>query len=84
VRELVWFLFIKNIAYPVITLFFLYLLQPPFTIALMILLQSAVPPVTAIPVIVEIAVTNTVNIPVEKQFPKLKVLSVGGDFPRPF
>ncbi|MEA2059940.1 MAG: ribose-phosphate pyrophosphokinase [Thermodesulfobacteriota bacterium] len=30
--------------------------------------------------ITEIVVTNTVHIPVEKQFPKLKVLSVGGLF----
>ena len=53
VRELILFLCVKNIAYPVIALGVLYLLHPPFMIALMILLQSAVPPVTAIPVIVE-------------------------------
>ena len=34
-------------------LFLIYLLRPPYSIALLIIIQSAVPPVTAIPVVVE-------------------------------
>ncbi len=51
--DVILFVVIKNILYPVFALSVLYFLRPPYAIALMILLQSAVPPVTAIPVVVE-------------------------------
>ncbi len=53
IPEITIFLIIKNIIYPLIALFILYLLRPPYYIALLIIIQSAVPPVTAIPVVVE-------------------------------
>lgn len=51
--EITFFLIIKNIFFPLVALSFLYFFRPPYYIALLIILQSAVPPVTAIPVVVE-------------------------------
>jgi predicted permease len=53
IPEITSFLIIKNVIYPLVALFILYLLRPPYYIALLIIIQSAVPPVTAIPVVVE-------------------------------
>jgi malate permease and related proteins len=46
--EIIKFVMIKNIVFPLIILSVIYLLQPPFYIALILLLQSAVPPVTPV------------------------------------
>lgn len=51
--EIMKFLLIKNILFPLVTLFLLCLLRPAYNIALIILLQSAVPPVTATPILTE-------------------------------
>jgi hypothetical protein len=51
--EITFFIAAKNILFPVVALGIIYLLRPPYYIALMIIIQSAVPPVTAIPVFVE-------------------------------
>ena len=53
IPEIIYFLSIKNILFPLVALAILYYIRPPYHIALMIALQSAVPPVTAIPVVVE-------------------------------
>lgn len=53
IPEISIFLIIKNIIYPLVALGVIYLIRPPHYIALMIIIQSAVPPVTAIPVVVE-------------------------------
>lgn len=53
IPEITVFLIIKNIIYPLVALGIIYLLRPPYYIALLIIIQSAVPPVTAIPVVVE-------------------------------
>lgn len=45
------FLLIKNFIFPVLTLCFLVLLRPPYHIALLILLEASVPPITAIPIL---------------------------------
>jgi len=47
------FLLFKNILFPLVALAFLSWVKPSYDIALIILIQSAVPPVTAIPIIVE-------------------------------
>ena len=51
--EALKFIIVKNIIFPVIALGVLLLLRPPYEIALIIMLESAVPPVTAIPIITE-------------------------------
>ena len=51
--EVIFFLILKNIIYPAVALTAIYFIRPPYYIALIIIIQSAVPPVTAIPVIVE-------------------------------
>lgn len=51
--ELLKFLVIKNILFPMVALAFLTWLKPAYDIALIIIIQSAVPPVTAIPILVE-------------------------------
>lgn len=52
-REVSKFLLIKNMLFPAAALSLLVWLKPSYDIALIILIQSAVPPVTAIPIIVE-------------------------------
>lgn len=56
--EIIKFVLIKNLAFPLITLAVLISIRPSYDIALMIILQSAVPPVTAIPIVVERAGGN--------------------------
>lgn len=53
VMELTKFVIIKNFLFPLIFLGFLFILKPSFHIAIIILLQSAVPPVTAVPLVTE-------------------------------
>ncbi len=52
-RDIIKFVAIKNIAFPLIFLALLLWLRPDPTIALIIMLQAAVPPITAIPILVE-------------------------------
>lgn len=51
--EVIKFLLLKNIIFPLIFLGLLIFIRPHYEIALIILLQSAVPPITAAPVVVE-------------------------------
>jgi len=51
--EIMKFVLIKNIIFPLIFLNILYYLRPSYHIAIIILLQSAVPPVTAVPLVTE-------------------------------
>ncbi len=53
VLETLKFIGMKNIVFPLITLGVLILLHPPFHIALIIMIQSAVPPITAVPILAE-------------------------------
>ncbi len=53
IPEVIYFLSIKNILFPLVALSIVYYVRPPYPVALMLVLQSAVPPVTAIPVVVE-------------------------------
>ena len=47
------FVIVKNILFPLIFLSILFLIKPSYHVALIILLQSAVPPVTAVPLVTE-------------------------------
>jgi len=49
-REVAKFVFIKNIIFPLVFLGLLMLIKPDTTIAFIIILQAAVPPITAIPI----------------------------------
>lgn len=51
--EIIKFLVIKNVVFPLIFLGLLILIRPGYDIALLIFLQSAVPPITAIPIAAE-------------------------------
>ncbi len=51
--EVIKFVAIKNIVFPLVFLALLLWLRPDFTIALIVILQAAVPPITAIPILVE-------------------------------
>ena len=53
IREVVTFVVIKNIVFPLVFLALLLLLRPDLTIALIVIIQAAVPPITAIPIFVE-------------------------------
>jgi predicted permease len=53
IREVVKFVAIKNVVFPLIFLALLLWLRPNSTIALIVMLQAAVPPITAIPILVE-------------------------------
>ena len=53
IREVVEFVIIKNVVFPLVFLALLLLLRPDLTIALIIIIQAAVPPITAIPIFVE-------------------------------
>ena len=52
-KETLKFISVKNIIFPVVTLGVLILLNPPYYIALIIMIQSAVPPITAVPILTE-------------------------------
>jgi len=51
--ECLKFIGMKNIVFPLVTLGILILLSPPYYIALIIMIQSAVPPITAVPILAE-------------------------------
>jgi len=51
--EIVKFVVVKNILFPLIFLSILFLIKPSYHIALIILIQGAVPPVTAAPLVTE-------------------------------
>ena len=51
--EIIKFALVKNIVFPLVFLGLLILLRPDYGIALIIILQSAVPPITAIPLLAE-------------------------------
>ena len=53
IPEVVKFVVIKNVVFPLIFLALLLWLRPNSTIALIVMLQAAVPPITAIPIFVE-------------------------------
>jgi malate permease and related proteins len=53
VLEVIKFVLLKNIIFPLATLGVLILIHPPYQIALLIMLQGAVPPITALPVFAE-------------------------------
>jgi predicted permease len=51
--EVIKFTLVKNIVFPLVLLGLLLLVRPDYSIALIIILQSAVPPITAIPLLAE-------------------------------
>jgi len=53
VLEVVKFVLIKNFVFPLAFLGLLLLVRPDFTVAFIVMLQAAVPPITAIPILVE-------------------------------
>jgi malate permease and related proteins len=53
------FVLTKNLVFPLATLGLLCLVRPPLTVATLIILQSAVPPLSAVPVLTERAKGNT-------------------------
>ena len=57
-KEIIKFVGVKNIIFPLIFLSILYLIRPDYHIALILILQSAVPPVTAVPLLVKRAGGN--------------------------
>jgi malate permease and related proteins len=56
--EIIKFVVVKNLLFPAVFLGVVLLIKPAYNIALMIILQSAVPPITAIPIIAERAGGN--------------------------
>ncbi len=52
-QENLKFVIMKNLVFPLVTLGVLILVNPPYMIAFLIMIQASVPPVTAIPVITE-------------------------------
>jgi predicted permease len=57
-KEVIKFVAVKNLLFPAVFLGILLLLKPSYNIALMIILQSAMPPITAIPIMAERAGGN--------------------------
>jgi predicted permease len=53
IGEVVKFVIIKNFLFPLLTLGVLLMVRPAHDVALILLLESAVPPITAMPVVVE-------------------------------
>ena len=58
ISEIIKFILFKNIIFPLMVLLLLIWVNPPYAIALILLLQSAVPPVTAVPLLTERAGGN--------------------------
>ncbi len=56
--EIIKFVTIKNIIFPLIFLGSIFIIRPDYNIALILIIQSAVPPVTAVPLLVERAGGN--------------------------
>lgn len=57
-KEVGKFVLVKNFLFPVASLLLLVLLKPPFAIALLVILEASVPPITAIPILTERAGGN--------------------------
>ena len=57
-REIIKFIIVKNIVFPLVFLGVLILWRPSYNIALLFLLQAAVPPITATPIVTERAGGN--------------------------
>jgi len=53
IGDVVKFVLIKNVVFPLVFLGLLLLLRPDLTVALIVIIQAAVPPITAIPILVE-------------------------------
>jgi predicted permease len=53
VVEIIKFIVIKNIVFPLVFLGIVLLIRPAYHVALLILLESAIPPITAVPLITE-------------------------------
>jgi predicted permease len=53
VVETIKFVAVKNIVFPLVFLGIILLIRPSYPVALLVLLQSAVPPVTAVPLVTE-------------------------------
>jgi malate permease and related proteins len=58
IGEIIRFVLVKNILFPLIYIGLLIVLQPDYTIAFIILLQAVVPPITAIPIFADRAGGN--------------------------
>lgn len=56
--EIIKFVIIKNIVFPLVFLTILIILKPSYNIALILILQSAIPPVTGIPIVTQRAGGN--------------------------
>lgn len=52
-KETALFILAKNVLLPAVTLFALFLVKPPFPVAFLVFILSAVPPVTAVPILVQ-------------------------------
>jgi hypothetical protein len=57
-KEIIKFVSIKNIIFPLIFLSIIFIIRPEYHIALILILQSVVPPITAVPILVERAGGN--------------------------
>jgi len=53
VKEIIKFVVVKNVIFPLVFIGLLFLIRPDYNIALIILLQSAVPPITGTPLVAE-------------------------------
>jgi len=53
IGETIKFVLMKNVVFPLVFLGLLILLRPDLTVALIVIIQAAVPPITAIPILVE-------------------------------
>ena len=57
-KEIIKFLAVKNIIYPLVFLGIIMLIKPAYSVALLFILQAAIPPVTAAPILTERAGGN--------------------------
>ena len=57
-KEIIKFLAIKNIVFPLVFIVVLFFVRPSYNVALLFFLQAAVPPVTATPILTERAGGN--------------------------
>jgi len=53
VVEIIKFVVIKNIIFPLVFLGIILLIRPAYPVALLLLLESAIPPLTAVPLVTE-------------------------------
>ncbi len=64
-KETIYFVFVKNLIFPFIHLLLLKYINIPYDIKFLIFIQSAVPPVTAIPLLIE---REKLNVSISNQF----------------